>query len=1504
MTSIPPAEPRPPRRPPDPGRPFLDRVQSDVLSPIGRRPPVAPRQLTEPGHDRPAKRRRLEGDVTGTVAAANRNHGTSTTTTTSDTKTSRLRLVAPSALGLGIGNLRDEKQKEEATDDNEVPDLPGRPWTLSQPSKPTEEPQPSHRRRVHVPVPTTPDSLATPASVPSLVPNKVAGFFPWTGKHPEDVLNDTNVKQGYWDKPPNPTEKELNTARVPLYNAFKHKSGVEQLSVLFSLVLDERSKHGHISSASTFKPPPRVTLTEAKRKSWIADLANADVPLRKLSRTIPQGIRGQLLLDQCLQNYVPLSRAIWFAKCVCANEIRTLKRKGTTPAVAMGTEGKWLREWTVSVQQFVESHLAQVKRLDWRGNIQYAIRLTTRLYMENLLDRDHYLDWVLRSFANADLEQLPFWLMVTHIFRQDLSYYRKRGRKLAETLLQKYESLRISPSQTVVPVLQRLRTAIRGLLLSRPRNFLMPDRWPEIAPIVRTCFDTRIQQERQILDELERINRKAMGYNKLECSAQRTPEQAIVETLDSIQPPYDLAKLADELTRICPDSDFLITTCLEWACTRFRQSKAQIYILARLIRRWQRIGHDTDALILNYLSVYREGKTSTDPQTLKHLIGQLSRSNSLSASKYLQWLMVRGLPKQGTVKLEVASNTHAEEYVHTNPADFLLDVSCQNVEEHVVNLRNSILERAGFDLQLESELYTQCIEFAEQHLAQLGARSAYGRRSVPEPTFGSMPWSVKSKVSMWLRTRVMRSTTHFVSRDPATTILPPFGMLNVEQFALVRHVLECMDDESVLADVVGILCCAQNDELVAALAATIQFHADSFSAIGALEVLQKRMYQIYINWRATKPAMPLLTNALLDLCTAIPIKPPALKLLQQDFVRGDRGRAVAACSPYSDGIAESLQQAGATFVEDFEAILQSEPNMTEQTMNGLFSVLVDRIEKQQKFGDDSSMMFSFCQLLSRLRLCRKTQADLLIQKWLARLGPMLDGKFGSFLFQNLIGTGCVGFAAFLEGIGVAKLGLRKLPAATALLRRILARGGDPLADLAVYQTRTRWFEYCQQHPKSALQVACDAGLENVHPFEACRLSSLLLDGTLTSSPFSEQASRTLLKELNRLLHCRHGGLTGADLRTLLGSVTVFSHRYVHLRFWLTLQVQAENHPAADAGELVQILSDALEKTVSRAGGSQADDARFAQLLDAVGPDIANRLRHRVENEFLEALPKLPIGKTTSPLAAAFPAAINQLSSTVDRAFLVCTKGTSPMPGFLVHLIERLSHVMRVQTHTVSTPTSATVSGVSGSAMSMNPAQLMSVTSSPMANTSSEAVSGSPPSAVSDQLNYILQMICLQRLAIVAAGRNGPNARQGQSEQIQLLARLAQIFALSKFASATQFRDKEEQRKTKELHDFILDVLSTIVDEVSDEVRIMCAKLLRDKIQDEKLRYVFGSANLTGSVQAQDMGQGLQLVKEGKGLLGDWKPRVWEVLDNGSTKENETSLGLGLFGCRRILEAIN
>ncbi|EXJ58173.1 hypothetical protein A1O7_05598 [Cladophialophora yegresii CBS 114405] len=1465
--------------------------------------------MSDIGDDRPAKRRKMEGE--GQLLEHAPSHNTLTPVLSQpadagdDDRTVQLRWVKPSAIRLRAGNFP-VKDEENGDGEDDVPELPPRPWRTNQAFNAVEEPKPSHRSRVNIPVPNTPDSIELPSAVPHFVPRKPAGFFPWTGKHAEDVLSDTNVKTGYFDKPPNPTEKELNTARVPLYNAFKHKSGVDSLSVLFSLVLDQKSLHGTTSSVSTFKPPPRVTLTEAKRKSWIADLANADVPLRRLSRTIPQGIRGQALLDQCLQSDVPLSRAVWFAKCVCANEIRTLKRKGTTPTVAVGTEGKWLREWTVSVEQFLEAHLARSSSPDWKTNIQYALRLTTRLYLENLLDRDHYLDWILRSLASADVGHTPFWLMVTHIYKQDLSQYRRRGSRFVEALINKFRPVDKIQDSTIAPLRLKLRAALRELLFARSALFLMPDRWPESMEIIKACLDQTLPAERQLFDGLNRINERAMGYNKAEISSTRAPDQALVNILDSARVPYNLTDLEATLKTACSDFSLLIQTCLEWSCTRFRCSRSRVYLITRLVKRWQREGLDVDTALLNFLSAYKEKRTTADSQNLRHLMAQLSRSDCFNISRYLQWLMVRGLPKHGTVRIDTSAifgsaagtwHEDAPEATH-----FLLDLSLNKAEDHIVNLRRAILERASFDPNSEEAAFRKCIRFVEQGLAGPNSASSSQTPSVTEPAFDLLPWTIRTRISMWLRARALEGA----KAEQTGPALPGSRVLNEGQFFLIRHVLESMDDEAVLADVVGILYTSKNDDLVASLVATIHFHADAFSAIGALEFLQKQMCQVYMTWRPTKPTMPLLTSTLLDLCTAIPSKMPTIKLLQQDLVRGDRGRAVAACSPYSDGIAESLQQAGATFVEDFEAILQSETNMNEQTMNGLFSVLVDRIEKQQKFEDDPHTTLSFCQLLSRLRLCRRGQGDLLIQKWMSRVLPRLDSKWGPLLLRSLLSTGCITFDALLGAVATSKHGTRRNVAFASLLYQILAPTKGTAPDWAAYQTRTRWYGYVQREPKTVLEVLCEAGLQGFSPKFDSLLLSLLVNGSpLSSSVLSGGVRQWFLKTLSRSLNCRDGELTATDFRALFRTMNIFSHPYVQLRLRSMPASAAEKDLGANHDELADVLYASLQNTMptSARSSSKGQDRRFAHFLQTVGPEVASSIRHRVENEFLEASPKLPLGKATSPLTASFPGEIQQLGSIIERAFQVCRQDTVPSAGFMSQLIDRLSQYFKslafasVAPSTPVTTGHPAIPGLSAPTAATNASQMVAAPSTPTISASENGPSVCSVPCLS-YLKYMLQMVCLQRPALILAGSTGPNSKQGQSEQVQLVVRLASIATHPAMAAASkQHGNKEQQALAKDVILSMFDIIATIVDEVSDEVNMMCAKLLKDKFHDGRIRYLFGSINMLGSAQVQDTGQGLQLTKEGKGIIGEWRPRMWEVLNNGSGKETETSLGLGLFGAR-------
>jgi mediator of RNA polymerase II transcription subunit 12 len=207
-------------------------------------------------------------------------------------------------------------------------------------------------------------SLAPPAKT------GYADFNPWTGNHPEDQFSDYIMRNGYYDKGLFSTA-ETQSAKGILFPALKHKTGLTALSSVFTAVLGQRRHNGQITAPSTFKPPPRVTLTDTKREVWLKDLANPAISLRRLSRTIPHGIRGKILLEQCLNKRVPTDRAVWLIKCVGANEIRATKRKGVSTLV-MGGETRWIKDWTVSVEQFIEHVYFSFDEDDWKSKVHYT----------------------------------------------------------------------------------------------------------------------------------------------------------------------------------------------------------------------------------------------------------------------------------------------------------------------------------------------------------------------------------------------------------------------------------------------------------------------------------------------------------------------------------------------------------------------------------------------------------------------------------------------------------------------------------------------------------------------------------------------------------------------------------------------------------------------------------------------------------------------------------------------------------------------------------------------------------------------------------------------------------------------------------------------------------------------------------------------------------------------------------------------------------------------------
>lgn len=180
-----------------------------------------------------------------------------------------------------------------------------------------------------------------------------------------------HIRNGHFDKLPN-SQNESGTARPALSKGCKHTLGPLILSSYITTAFSERQELGKIVTSNVFKPPPRVTLIDAKKESWLKDLSNPSISLRRLSRTIPHGIRGKALLDHCMEKEIPVSRTVWLAKCVGANEIRAFKRKGPGGVIAVGGEVKWIKDWTSNLEQFMDNIFLDLARSSARSRLVYG----------------------------------------------------------------------------------------------------------------------------------------------------------------------------------------------------------------------------------------------------------------------------------------------------------------------------------------------------------------------------------------------------------------------------------------------------------------------------------------------------------------------------------------------------------------------------------------------------------------------------------------------------------------------------------------------------------------------------------------------------------------------------------------------------------------------------------------------------------------------------------------------------------------------------------------------------------------------------------------------------------------------------------------------------------------------------------------------------------------------------------------------------------------------------
>ncbi|KAG6221193.1 hypothetical protein E4U34_002358 [Claviceps purpurea] len=821
-----------------------------------------------------------------------------------------------------------------------------------------------------------------------------ADFFPWSGAHHEDEWSTEAIQKGTWDRG---SRDEVSPARLVIFPPLKQKCGLNALSTIFMGVLSQRRHRGQITSPWTFKPPPRVTLTDTKRESWVRDLANPAISLRRLSRTIPHGIRGRVLLDQCLNKDIPTERALWLAKVVGANDIRAFNRKGSGAPSVSGVDSKWLRDWTVCVEQFIEAVASAFGEPDWKSKVNYAIRLATSLYSEQLLDRDHYLEWIVSSLETSPQSRIPMWILIAQIHWPHLLQLRKCGRRLVSSLLHHLQAIEKDPDRDIlIQLSDRLSTLAISLIKENPESFICPRAWQRFGETLRLHLPADDIVAQESYDNIKLRN------ERLSVTSTSSPTGGLpylVLLLDSTLQGKRIHDLSSRCWESVEDKMEVVRGTMEWATSLHRPGAAKIYVAVGLIRAWDILQVNTTTVILDVLGCIGPDDNGRK-KGMTHLVSELVQSGHFCVSQYMKWLIGRGgLHNAG--EIDPVDGPCASRLLVDLPVYCLL-------REHAYE-RGNLLRRAGNYSVVDEENDTaNAIECVDN---SLGLAMYLGNSDVSRK-----PMSRKK-----LLRRVMNSSGAVQSAigahlcDAVTTRLPcdPRFVMTLDTFIPIRTMMETIEDFTKLADIVKSCSAGPDTEVLAACVDTINANLDIFMAMGSAETLFEVFAErlVSISRDQGTPIRALLA-ALSALAPRLPGRDDVAKQLALDLAQNDRSNALDACSPVSDSMAAQAQTASGEVSEQIDKLLASGNVIDHPTMNRLFRYIAPKLEAGWVKLDDNRRIFA--SLLSKLRMLDAPHFDRLMADWISHIRTLKKRPPLPALFPLLVSLGCLSVATILH----------------------------------------------------------------------------------------------------------------------------------------------------------------------------------------------------------------------------------------------------------------------------------------------------------------------------------------------------------------------------------------------------------------------------------------------------------------------------------------------------------
>ncbi|KAI5464186.1 hypothetical protein BGZ63DRAFT_350150 [Mariannaea sp. PMI_226] len=1057
-----------------------------------------------------------------------------------------------------------------------------------------------------------------------------ADFFPWTGTHHEDEWNSEAIIKGTWDKQ-NHNHPESASAKMAIFPALKQKSGLNALSTVFMTILNQRRHRGQINAPSTFKPPPRVTLTDTKREVWLKDLANPAISLRRLSRTIPHGIRGRTLLDQCLNKNVPIERAVWLAKCVGANEIRAFKRKGVNGAFVMGGELKWSRDWTVFVEQFVDGVVSTFGQNEWKNRVTYAIRLAMHLYSEQLLDRDHYLDWIVSGIESSPQARVPMWILIAEIYWKDLLRSRKFGRRLVFAIFNRLDVIHNDPDRDIlVQLSSRLAHLLHTLVKTNAESFISPNAWQKYRAVLHV-FLTPDEATQKAIDEIQIRNSRLLVTSSASPPAGRNQ---LVRLLDAaLKSPTD-RELAAKCWATSDNKPQTMKTLVEWATSFHRPGLAKVYVAANLIRAWSSFRTSPTTPILEILDGI-DVHDKTRKEMVYLLVTELVRTGHFSVPQYIQWVIARGGyheevdidPEQGPCwsRLLVELPLHALS-------------EAQRIE------RGDLLRRAGnYSIADEEQNITNALKCLKQALGlplppgdPLSERKPLSLNKLLKMIRSSSK-ALRSCIGFQLRDNMV---SHFAKREQ-----PP---MSLSMFTSIRDIMEAVEDFSMLSDILKACTKSTDTEILASCADTVNSNLQTFFAIGSADTIFNSLIERLVSINEDQGVVPRpLLAALSGLAQRMTGHEAIANQLRQELLQSDKSNATDACSPVSDMMAAPSQSVEGGLVEDVEKLLSSGTRLDPPNMNRLFRTIIPRLERGWWKKNESRRVLAT--LLSRIRVFDTQHFDKLMTDWTSHVRSLPERPGLADLFPLLISTGCLampiilstasaptsaptpeaaskphGHATYLQEL--LQLIITPLPSGTGLTAEERYRFRTEQRCARFEQSKgllnlikNALLEYCSLRDIASGVVLL---LDNP-PCQDSLLETLrqlvLADSAAVSSALSlkslPEAGDLVQKVTTNLLIPGNFGTSPMSFDSILQLANEMTLPFCQLKLNLDLSIVQQNTGEGDgAGSQFELFAKAMDRAI------ESGNIMWTSLIPCLSDDITQHLKNQAHTGFLELIP--------------------------------------------------------------------------------------------------------------------------------------------------------------------------------------------------------------------------------------------------------------------------------------------